>query len=817
MHEPSDQIQPQPLPMPVRHIPAFASPYGVPRPLTSFLGREEVVAVVRNVLQGGTRLLTLTGPGGVGKTRLAIQAATDLERDYPDGVAFLSLADIRDAAQVGPSVARTCRLGRQVQGGDTTVVPLLPMDVQGLLVLDNFEHVLPAAKIVSRLLVESPALTILVTSRQPLNIAGEQVHLVEPFPLPDQDSRFDVLAASDVVRLFVARAGARDSRFSLTPENAGRVVGICQALDGLPLAIELAAAHVTTLSPATLLQRMERRLPLLDRNTTDAPDRHRTMRDAIGWSHDLLDERLQVAFRRLAVFVGGFTLDAAEVMVGDLGDVVDILDDLAASSLIVARPLPTDETRFVMLEMIREFGLERLAASGEESATRARHAAWVEAVAERTEWCWVKPFAEGESQLAQLRGERENIRAALTWLSAQGEQEAVLRVAGMLEALWVVIGDGADGVVWLDHARDPNLDVSPAIRARALVTLSWIVQHTGDLGQAHQLARQGLQLARDLDAPLTLAFAQIMSGSTIRNSGDIATAREYVHQGIDTLESLGPDLMLRNWVSTAINGLGIAAFLRGDIEEARRCYTLAGDRATSIGIRPGLTHVLGAHLLSYMGDIARIDGRDQEALELFQENLRLSWRLPDARFICYALGAIGGALASLGDIEGAARFLGASEVCHDRFGFSFRNATMNTQRAFGLPEPWAREVEPCPPFDALRASLRARRPYTMASIANLDAIQQAWQAGRELNLHEAVAEALAVTAPARKEAPGPGLSSREIEVLRLLATGRTDAEIADDLYISRRTVGNHVQSIYSKLNVSSRAEAAVWAARHALV
>ncbi|MDP9366876.1 MAG: NB-ARC domain-containing protein [Chloroflexota bacterium] len=364
--------QPAPL-VPLRGVSRFAA--RLPVPLSSFIGREQEAAKIADFLRREeVRLLTLTGPGGVGKTRLALQVAEELEGDFADGVACVSLAALADPGLVGPAVAHALNVG---DVGDRSVTDRLITalhDRHLLLLIDNFEQVVAAASLVSIVLAACPRLTILATSRVSLRLSGEQTYPVPPLTLPDLNGagNADSTDRTEAVRLFVARARAVKPDFALTDANAATVAGICRQLDGLPLAIELAAARVATLPPASLLARLDQRLPLLTRGPQDAPARLRSMREAINWSYDLLGEDEQLLFRRLSVFVGGFTLKAGEAVVsGMVQDVFDGATQLVEKSLLRLEEWPSSEPRFTMLETIREFGLDRLTASGEEP----RHAA----------------------------------------------------------------------------------------------------------------------------------------------------------------------------------------------------------------------------------------------------------------------------------------------------------------------------------------------------------------------------------------------------------------------------------------------------------
>ena len=431
----------------------------LPTPLTAFVGRERELAALRALIsRRGVRLVTLTGPGGVGKTRLAIQVARDLADRFADGVRFVPLAPVRAPELVLPVIARQLGIGESAPG---TVLQDLTEQLatkELLLVLDNLEQVLDAASALVPLIAGCPDLTVLVTSRAALRVSGEHEFVVPPLPLPGEGGSwtFDQIARADAVRLFSERAEAVQVGFRLDAANAWDVARVCHRLDGLPLAIELAAARTKVFSPHALLARLERRLPLLTGGPRDAPARLRTMRDAIAWSHDLLDPDEQRLFRRLAVFVGGCTLAAADAVVNGASDTgVDVLDGISSlvdKSLVLPAATSDDSTgepRFVMLETIREFALDELTRSGEGDAVRRAHADYFRALAERAE-----PALRGAGQvawIARLEAELPNLRAVLDRSLAGGDVESGLRLAGSLYWFWFLRNHVDEGRSWFER------------------------------------------------------------------------------------------------------------------------------------------------------------------------------------------------------------------------------------------------------------------------------------------------------------------------------------------------------------------------------
>ncbi|MDQ2654655.1 MAG: protein kinase, partial [Chloroflexota bacterium] len=498
----------------------------LPIALSPLVGRERELALALALLRRPeVRLLTLTGPGGIGKTRLALDVAAVAAADFAAGVCFAPLAAVPDADLVAPSVARAAGLvdAGDIPAQDKLVAALRQSET--LLVLDNFEHVAAAAQLVGYLLAACPGLKVLATSRTLLRVDGEHTLPVPPLALPDAGTPISPgsVMQSAAVQLFAQRAQAMNPAFALTAANASLVADICQRLDGVPLAIELAAARVTHLSLPALRERLERRLPLLTGGSRDRPLRLQTMRSAIAWSHDLLSPAEQSLFRRLAVFVDGCTLEAAEA-VGQTGEdafptpapaVLDLVAALVDASLLRPETAPHGTTRYSMLEMIREFADEQLQASGEAETVRERHAAYVVAFAARHELADLLPDGERFQEL--LEAEHANVRAAIEWLEENGEAGAFLHLAASLGHFWAEQGHYREGRAWLERAL-AHAGPEATERAKALVTLGQIQLYQGAFPEAEAKQAEGLVACQQQGEAFYEATALL-------NLGAMATAR----------------------------------------------------------------------------------------------------------------------------------------------------------------------------------------------------------------------------------------------------------------------------------------------------
>jgi predicted ATPase/DNA-binding CsgD family transcriptional regulator len=771
----------------------------LPVELTSFVGRRRELAEVKRLL-GASRLLTLTGVGGTGKTRLAVRTAAQLRRAFPDGIWFVDLTALRapellvlevQDPDVLAYLVMTALGVREQPGAGSPMEQLVGYlaDRRALLVLDNCEHLLPVGAVLADgLLRGCPQLKVLATSREPLLIAGEVLFAVPPLPTPQPSARASLAEMDryEAAELFAARARAVAPGFALTEENAGTVGELCRRLDGLPLAIELAAARIRLLTPGQILDRLAERFSLWSRGSRSAPERQQTLRACAEWSFDLCAKPERILWARVSVFAGGCELDAIEGICADerlpAEELLEVVAGLVDKSILLSEDAG-GVARYRMLETLRDYGQDKLQDWGERDELRRRHRDWYTHLARRFEADLISP--RQPAWLTRVDRELPNLRAALDYSLADPDgAEAALTVPASLARYWSLRGLHHQGRAWVDAAL--IRPVGPTVtRLKALYTSAALAILQGDLPAARACVRQGDEVAAQQGDALSHAFADTIRGIT-ELGGDLAEAEQAYERAVAGFAAEPGDEYLY-WRVTALVGLAMNRAMRGDTAGAAACY----EAVLAICQPRGESYFVG-FAMGILGLGLWKQGDSQGAVARLREAMPRLRKVRDTLVTAWCLDALAWAAHDEGQSERAATLLGAvTQLAR----------TMGARPAF---------------FPELAASHEQYEKRTRVALGE-QAYQAAFASGESLPLDEAVAYALDEPPPRPAALPSPSdastsLTRREQEVADLVAEGMSNKEIAAKLVISQRTAESHIEHILTKLGATNRAQVAAWIA-----
>jgi predicted ATPase/DNA-binding SARP family transcriptional activator/DNA-binding CsgD family transcriptional regulator len=799
----STRLPSEPDGEPTGETSAGARAHNLPAQRTSFVGRERERLEVKRAL-AMSRLLTLTGAGGSGKTRLALEVARDLVGAYPDGVWLVGLAPLSEGALVPQAVARALKVPEQPGRSLTETLVDALREKRLLVVLDNCEHLIEAAaQLADALLSACPHMRILATSREALCVEGELVWRVDPLSVPEagpdthRAPAAGELARYEAVRLFVERARLRLPHFELTEENAGAVARICRRLEGMPLAVELAAARVRTLSVEQIAQRLGDCLKLLRGDSRTAAPRQRTLRATLEWSYNLLSEKERVLLRRLSVFAGGWTLEAAEEAAGtaeDVGeeDVLELLSKLVDKSLVVAEASARGVERYRLLEPVRQYARERLEESGETEAFRRWHAEFFLVLAEEA-----APQLTGAHQrdcARRLEAEHDNMRAALSW-SLEREPETALRIAGALARFWQMRAQFFEGSAWLEAALRQSDRAEAATRAKLSSEAGTFAFYRADFDRAIVLHGEALERYQEVGDDGGVAFALLCLGAQYSEKGDPESAAPYLEEALAISRRIGD----KPNTAGSLHNLAEVERQRGDYGRAKALGMEGISLAREMGDKWRVARVVG-----WVGLAAVWSGSEYDLAEgLLEEALALDRELGCWSYGAYCLESFAGLAGARGQWARAARLWGAAEAL---------------RTDIGAPRP----------MDDTRLLYERSVAATRSQLG-----EAAWEAafaqGMTMSADEAAEYALSEeVAPGASEGPSAGgksdeplttdpLSAREREVAAMVARGMSNRQIARELYLSERTIEVHISNILRKLELASRTEIAVRATEQRLI